>query len=320
MRIWLVDLDGKMENLALMRLSAWHKAHGDDAHLKFGMVYPTLLDPPDKVYASCVFKWNQHLAQEMIATWGSMITVGGSGYDETVKLPDYVESMPPDYDLYGNSHAIGFISRGCPNKCPWCIVPRKEGKLRRVSTAAEIAAGHDEVIFLDNNFLALPDHCDDLRWLAQQDSIKMDFNQGLDARLITDENAALLAKCRYCLPGGEKVRLALDSISQKHALTRAIDILGKAGIKPYTIFVYCLIGYSGLESDIDRLLYLHSLRVRVFPMGYRDLWTGEEPATGWDITLYKKYKRLICRMPFSKSVWRDFELDTGQLRGLGNGA
>lgn len=306
MPIWLVDFDGKIENLALMRLSTYHKAQGNTVRLKRGAAYPELWEMPDKVYISCIFRWNRRDALALAKAWGDRVEIGGTGVDVHSTLPPEAATTPPDYELYGGQRAIGFISRGCPRRCPWCIVPKKEGALHRVSTAREIVGDRQEALFLDNNFLALDDFESDLDWLAFQE-IKVDFNQGLDARLVTESAAQFLAACKWKTPGGEKVRLALDTIGQKQTVEQAINYLEYAGMRRNQIFVYCLIGHDGVESDIDRLLFLRSLGVRVFPIGYRDNGTGDQPATGWDLKLYKKYRRLIIRMPFAKSVWKDFE-------------
>jgi len=306
MIIWLIDFDGKMENLALMRLSTWHKCRGDTVHLKFGTTVPGLFDQPDKVYISCLFRWNRDAALTLVNAWWGEAEIGGTGVDIAKQLPPEIGVCSPDYTLYGKDRAIGFISRGCPNHCPWCVVPQKEGSLHRVSSAKAITGTHTDTIFLDNNFLALDDHYTDLEWLVKH-QIGIDFNQGLDARLVTKENAELLAQCKWITPGGKSVRLALDSIGQIPAIDRAFDLLEAAGLPPWKISVYALIGFAGLDSDIKRLRFLRAHNASVFPMGYKDLGTGEEPAHGWDRKLYKKYRRLICRMPHAKSVWEDFE-------------
>lgn len=305
MIVWLVGYDGKIENLALMRLSAYHKARGDTVRLKRGDAYPELFESPDLVYISCLFRWNRQRALNLAKAWNGRAIIGGTGVDIETLLPAYVGSRL-DYSLYGNDRAIGFISRGCIRKCPWCIVPGKEGGLKRIETARDIVGKRKEAIFLDNNFLALDDHLDDLVWLVDN-NVAIDFNQGLDARLITPENAGLLAWCKWATPGHKTVRLALDFDSQIPAVDRAFRLLEREGIQPSSIFVYCLIGFSGLESDVKRLRFLRSWNASVFPMGYRDIETGEEPATGWEWRLYQKYRRLLCRMPHASLVWQDFE-------------
>jgi len=221
-----------------------------------------------------------------------------------------VRNGPLDYALYGEQRAIGFISRGCIRRCPWCVVPEKEGRLRRVATAQEIVGNRHQALFLDNNFLALDDHCDDLRWLADK-GIEIDFNQGLDARLITDENARLLARCRWLKPALGP-RLALDSMGMAQKVGWAIETLEEAGMPTGRISMYVLLGFEGLESDVERLRRARGWGVTVFPMGYRDLETGEEPAHGWNRKLYKKYKRLITRIPHASSVWEDFSREVAR--------
>ena len=308
-RIWLVDFDGKMENLALMRLSSWLKKKGASVVLKRGEAYPELWDTPDQVYISCLFRWHEARVRRYTASWNGRAIVGGTGVDLTVRLPTEAIACEPDYDLYGGTRAIGFISRGCIRNCPWCIVPEKEGRLRRVSTAAEIVQDKTRALFLDNNFLALGDFATDLLWLADHD-VAIDFNQGLDCRLVDKAAAKLLARCRW-LPGST-LRLALDSKGQSRALGKAVARLTEAGVGPERITVFVLIGFSGIESDVERLLFAHSLGTRVFPMGFRDLSTGGEPARGWPLAMYRKYRRLICRIPQSESVWNNFREALGR--------
>lgn len=302
MRVWLVDFDGKFPNLALMRLSTYHKARGDVIELRRGWASPELWGLPDKLYVSCLFAWNRERVRKYAESWaGIPCELGGTGFDISVKLPGHIESAAPDYTLYNETRAIGFISRGCIRKCPWCVVPEKEGNLRRVSTATQIVGDKEKAIFLDNNFLALPDHNGDLQWLAER-GIPIDFNQGLDARLVTPENAMWMAKCEW-IPQGP--RFALDSEAQYKALVRTFNLLTSAGVSSNSITVFVLIGFSGFVSDVTRLLQAHELGARVFPMGYRNLLTGHEPMRGWKTSLYRKYKRLITRLPHARSVWDD---------------
>jgi hypothetical protein len=309
--IWLVDYDGKIENLALMRLSTWHKRQGDTVHLKHGDAWAELFEAPDRVYISCLFRWHKSDALRLATSWDGRSIIGGTGVDIAKKLPSEVAACPPDYTLYGKERAIGFISRGCIRKCPWCVVPRKEGRLRRASTAQEIVGDFEEALFLDNNFLALPDHHKDLEWLVER-QIAIDFNQGLDARLVTKDNARLLAACNW-LAGP---RLALDSVSQIRAVNRALTILKDVGIPPGQIFLFILIGFDGLESDIERLRFAYKWYVAMFPMGYRDLDTGEEPARGWPRDLYYRYRKLMIRLPRSRSVFKDLERALGKRKRI----
>ena len=301
-QIYLIDYDGKIPNLALMRLSTYWKNKGAHVQLFKGHRIPEMFDNPDKVYISCLFRWNHSNALECTYQWNGKAIIGGTGVDEKIQLPKEMQQCSPDLSLYPSTQAIGFISRGCNRKCLWCIVPTKEGKLHRVSTAKEIVRRFKEVKFLDNNFLALSDCQKDLQWLSRQ-NIKIDFNQGLDARLVTLELAELLSACQWI----SGPRFSCDSEYQLQSIEKTIKLFDKIGynIKKITIFV--LIGFHSFQSDIQRLWQIHELGVRPFPMGFRDLKTGKEIRNGWNKELYQKYKRLICRIPFAKSVWSDFQ-------------
>jgi len=307
MNVQLIDLDSRIENLALMRLSTFHKEKGDCVTLSVlrgKLSGAPITNMVDRVYISTVFSWNRAKASLLCLKFRGRATVGGTGISPDSRLPDDVAQCPVDYELYGGKRAIGFISTGCPNKCPWCIVWRKEGDIQRVSTAKEIVGNQSEAIFLDNNFLALPGHALDLEWLAENDTV-IDFNQGLDAAFVTPENAGLISSCRFKYSPG--IRLALDSDERIGVVKAALNTLAGAGIAPSRVMVYVLIGFHGFKSDIKRLMTCRAWGVSAFPMGYRALHTGNEPMRGWNPGLYKKYKRLIIRLPHARSVWEGFE-------------
>lgn len=306
MKIWLIDFDGKIENLALMRLSTYYKKQDAIVELKHGNAIPELWDRPDKVFISCVFSWNKDKALNLECQWQPYadVEIGGSGVDISKKLPSEIQACEKDYSLYGKNRAIGFISRGCIRSCPWCIVHQKEGKLRRVATAEQVVNGYREAIFLDNNFLALPDCKSDLEWLIQNKT-KIDFNQGLDARLVTDEIADLLAMCKW----SNYIRFSLDTNSQKKDIEHVVTMLVNKGIKADNICVFMLIGHSGFESDYERLIYARELGVKPRPMRYIDR-NGVKQHNGWSLDLWKMYPRLIWRYYWSDSVWQNFERDS----------
>ena len=193
MKIGLYDVDSKIPNLALMKLSAWHKQQGD--YVEF---YSPLFQY-DRIYASKVFTFsdNGYLKNSMIK--------GGSGYNLTKKLPHYIEHLYPDYELYKCEYAIGFITRGCIRNCPFCIVPKKEGKIRYNAPLEEFCKDQKEVMLLDNNILAYEHHLEELTILRDSKK-KIDFNQGLDIRLITKENAKILREIKIW----KQIRFALD--------------------------------------------------------------------------------------------------------------
>ena len=166
MRIGLIDVDGtKFPNLVLMKLSAWHKRQGDSTYL---------LRPDDVLLGGDLF--------------------GGTGTDRALTLPHEIEHIYPDYELYGDTKtAYGFLTRGCPRACPFCIVAGKEGKeSRKVADLSEFWSGERYIKLLDPNLLATPEHIKLLGQLAA----RVDFTQGLDARLLTTENIDMLNACK----------------------------------------------------------------------------------------------------------------------------
>ena len=190
MKIGLIDVDGhRFPNLCLMKLSAYHKARGDtvewyDDKKHYDLVYMSRVftDTYSKDYAGKVNAYH--------------VIKGGTGYGLDNKLPDAVEHTHPDYGLYPQfaGTAYGFLSRGCPRGCGFCIVGEKEGR-RTVAVAdlSEFWGGEKEIKLLDANILACPDWERLLGQLADSGA-DVDFTQGLDVRLITPEKVALLNK------------------------------------------------------------------------------------------------------------------------------
>ena len=193
MTVAIHSVDGlNYPNLALMRISAWHKAQGDTVQ------WYAPLASYGRIYASKIFTFtpeDPYLPPDAIR--------GGTGYDVAGRLPPDVESMPPDYSIYPQfDAAYGFLTRGCVNDCPWCVVPRKEGKLSVIGDIERICSTNTgfrhKAILMDNNFLAAPidfvrEQVDKMRRLK----IRVDFNQGTDARLYNDETARIVARIPF---------------------------------------------------------------------------------------------------------------------------
>lgn len=228
MKVLLIDVDSTIPNLALMKISAYHKSVGDEVGFH--------ISDPDKVYASVIFKKNKHLVDGLKFLYpDAELDIGGSGYDLTKKLPDQIESMSPDYDLYPECDRFyGFTTCGCIRNCPFCIVPSKEGKFRIVyetmfDALYNITCGYsrryNKIEFMDNNILAKP------YWFyrlckAIEDKFLVDFNQGLDIRLVDDEIAQHLSRLKpiNCW------KFAFDNIDYKDAVLKGIDILNANGV------------------------------------------------------------------------------------------
>lgn len=189
MTIGLIDVDGhNFPNLALMKLSAWHKAQGDEVE----MVFP--LNRYDRIYASKVFTFTPDINFDPLT---DDFRRGGTGYGLDNKLPDEVEHMMPDYSLYGiTKTAYGFMSRGCPRGCPFCIVADKEGRSsRKVADLREWWNGQKEIKLLDPNITACPDWEDLLGQLAESKA-QIDITQGVDIRMLSDAKVEAINRLR----------------------------------------------------------------------------------------------------------------------------
>lgn len=257
MNIGLVDIDShNFPNLVLMKLSAWHKARGDNVFL----LNPTeflqganLFIPYDKVYGACVFTENAKLAKDIEVAGGH---VAGSGTGKPYTLPEEIEHIMPDYSLYGiTDTAYGFLTRGCPRCCPFCIVSNKEGReSRKVADLSEWWAGQRHIKLLDPNLLAAKE-ADYLLKQLYDSGAYIDFTQGLDARLLDNNKIELLSKLKI-----KRVHFAWDNPRDTKTPTALKDfslkVMGrKSDYVKYKVYV--LTNYwSSHEEDLYRVYWL----------------------------------------------------------------
>lgn len=278
MKVILIHIDGKRPNPALMKISGHHKKLGDQVAL-IKMNGPDLeLFPfkPNWVYASCIFKKNKGYALRMKDWLKSMnlqgLQIGGPGLGEDdIPLPNFIEHTCPDYDLYGINYSIGFTSRGCIRRCPWCDVWKREGYIRDHAPLSEFLR-HDKLILYDGNFLASPKWKDNLIEIIAR-HIKVDFNQGLDIRLIDQENARLLSKCHYFdwNTGKRRLRFSFDLPQIEDDVLQSIKILEKLGIPRKHLMFYVLVGFNTTyEEDLHRIKLLIDEGVKPYVMPYND--------------------------------------------------
>ena len=255
MTIGLIDVDGgKFPNLCLMKLSAWHKEQGDQVHLLYPedvLLGNNLFQAYEKLYAACVFTQNQGLSIRL-AKIGAEI--GGTGTTSAAQLPAHIEHMRPDYSLYNiQGIAYGFLTRGCPRACPFCIVGWKEGyESHKVADLNEFWHGERIIKLLDPNILAAKEHMELLEQLAHSGAW-IDFTQGLDARLLTPENMDLLSTCKV-----KMLHFAWDN-PKDWSVPRALSAFAKC--TSVTDFrkrrVYVLVNYwSTHEEDLARVYWL----------------------------------------------------------------
>ena len=284
MLVGLHDSDATdFPNYALMKISAWHKQQGDSVEwwnplLKY-----------DRVYSSKVFTFTPecpYLPEDTIK--------GGTGYGIYDELPSEIDDMFPDYSIYPKvDYAIGYLTRGCIRNCPWCVVPKKEGKIRPYRTWEQVKRPDSrDIVFMDNNVLACPHGVEQISKMGGQ-NVRIDFNQGLDARLITPGIAELLSRVKWI----RSIRMSCDTDSMLDVVLQAVDRLGKCGIKPYRVFVYLLV--QEIESAERRALALRSAGVDVFAQPYRDFVNNKEPADE-----LKHFARWVNRKEIFKTVKR----------------
>jgi len=280
MKIALYDVDSRIPNLVLMKISAYHKSQGDSIE----WYSPLLKDDYDKIYASKVFKDsdNGYLDYDK-----ENFEIGGSGSNYLMKvLPPEIEHIYPDYELYDCDYAMGFITRGCIRKCEFCIVPKKEGKIRKNAEITEFWKGQDKIKLLDNNILAYQDHIWELQILADT-NCKIDFNQGLDIRLINHANAKILREIKKWV--GYELRFAFDDPKLANLIKKKLDILKQRQIKRCRFYV--LIGYNTTpKEDMERVNLLKELRQSVFVMPYDKSNDYQKRFARWVNRFFYKYQ------------------------------
>lgn len=249
MKIGLVDVDGKhfakknggriYPNIALGKIARWHKEQGDEVE------WASPLFDYDIVYMSKIFNFS---TDDSTIYQAKYIQKGGTGYDIHSVLPTEIDRLQPDYSIYPNvpqDTAYGFLTRGCPNKCPWCVVPKKEGAIRPYMDIDEIAIeGRKKVVLMDNNILAAGDYAVEQMTKIIAKGYRVDFNQALDARRINDTFAKLLAKIKWI---DRRIRFGCDTTAQIADCEKAIEMINAYGYKG-EYFLYTMIGG---KNDFD---------------------------------------------------------------------
>ncbi len=277
--ILLYQLDGKLPNLALMRLAAHYRSMGERVELRRAgnaqALERELWDKPDKVYASLIFERTRPLADRLLSIYPGAV-VGGTGWDLTTTLEQHGIGDECDYSIYpGFKPSIGFTQRGCRLRCPFCVVPRKEGKMSAEKTVWEIWRGEGnprDLILLDNDFFGQPawrDRIDEIR----EGGFRVSFNQGINARFLTKETAEAIASVDYrdARMKTRRIYTAWDSRKDERRLFLGLQHLVDAGVKPDHIMVYILIGYWPGETHEDRdyrRVKLREFGARPYPMPY----------------------------------------------------
>lgn len=279
MKVRLIQLDGKLPNIALMKLGAHHRAKGDDISLtvvKRKLTAQHVWGEPDITYASAIFEKTKPVIEELLR-FNPKAIVGGSGWNEQIKLADVgVSTLEQDYSLYPEwTQSIGFSQRGCRLACKFCKVPKMEGKFQKVQRAVDIWRGDPHprhLVLLDNDFFGDPE------WEKEIEAInagkfKVNFTQGINARFLNDETAAAIATVDYRDVNMKDRRLytAWDNSRDKERLFKGLKSLMKHGVRPRHLVVYILLGFYKWSNREDwelRRRELRELGVFPYPMPY----------------------------------------------------
>lgn len=261
-KIGLIDVDGhNYPNLALMKLSSWHKENGDQVEWWWGW------SQYDRVYMSKVFDetYSKDVPEPLNTT---EVVKGGTGYSMDGRLPDEVEHIMPDYFIYGiTDTAYGFLTRGCPRGCHFCIVAGKEGKKSvKVADLSEWWSGQKNIVLMDPNLLACKDHMELLGQLADSKAW-VDINQGLDCRLLNEHNILAINQIKL-----KEVHFAWDYMEETNAVMRGLELYAKyATRKPHGQYgtVFCLTNYgTTMEENLHRIYTLRDIGYDPYVMIY----------------------------------------------------
>ena len=262
--IGLVDVDGhNFPNLALMKISTYHKSRGDSVEWAFSLL------PYDKIYMAKVFTFTP---DDLNAYTATEIVRGGTGYDLTSKLPAEIENCYPDYSIYGiTDTAYGYLTRGCPRGCKFCIVAKKEGcQSKKVASLDNFWRGQKYIKLLDPNLLACPDWKELMQQLIDSKAW-VDFTQGLDIRLMTAEKADMIRQCRV-----KMLHFAWDNPEDELTFQKLKEYSKAFGTSDRNQRVYVLTNFNSThEQDLERVYRLRDIGYDPFVMVY-EKWNASK--------------------------------------------
>ena len=280
MKIGLIDVDGhNFPNLPLMKLSAWHKQNGDTVEWYSPLLHGYPQEPLDRVYMSKVFGFMPDYQYFVNA---KEIVKGGSGYcisrnengievydkEKDSQLPPEIEHIYPDYSLYPDltkDTAYGFMSRGCPRGCDFCHVGVKEGRCAyKVADLSEFWNGQRNIVLLDPNTIACKNWKDILQQLIDSGAW-VDFSQGVDIRLMTEEKAEMIKRIKI-----KNIHFAWDRYEDKDIIVPKFKMFKElTGWDKRKLTVYVLTNFNTtIEQDLDRIYTLRDLGYWPYVMIY----------------------------------------------------
>ncbi len=258
MKVLLLNIDSTIPNLALKKVEKYHIDKGDEVMWDMALA----LDNVDKAYVSCVFPENKY---KCLIFEGKAL-IGGSGYDMSVKLPPEIDTVKPKINW-------GFTTRGCIRNCHFCFVPTMEGGIHAVGDIYDIWDGKSKELFImDNNILAMPDHFKMICGQLKKEKLRVDFNQGLDHRLLNEDLWRELSALKHI----REIRFAFDDIAYKKTVIRALELMKKGGLKNWQTRWYVYVGEKDtFETVYERLNILQSYKQHAYLM--RDKAVHNDP-------------------------------------------
>lgn len=308
MKVSIIDIDSTIPNLALKKVEKYYL----DKNAEIEWNNPIGIDMADETFVSCVFDWNKRLAAEYEGRRN--VYIGGSGYSKTITLPPEIDAVKPRINY-------GFTTRGCIRHCYFCIVPEKEGTVRIVGDIYDIWDGKSkELIIMDNNILALPDHFKTIAGQIIKENIKVDFNQGLDYRLLNDEIIKILFSLRHI----REIRFSFDDIKYKPSVIKQLELMKIHGLKNHQTRWYIYVGENDtFETVYERLMLLREYKQNAYVMRDRKIynkpeyvalsaWANHKGAFGYELADVLKTSRLKMYKPhFDKWLNKDQNKNEG---------
>lgn len=299
MKICIIDIDSKIVNFALAKVEMYHKLRNDEIIWNSDVFLPYA----DKIYVSCIFTTNRPQTK-FYEGYGALI--GGTGYDVNITLPEEIDVLKPKINY-------GFTTRGCIRNCSFCFVPQKEGKVHVVGDIYDIWDGKSKTITLmDNNITALEEHFIHILRQAQKENISIDFNQGIDFRLLNENMIQEMRKTKLV-----EIRLALDHKNLINSFRDKLKLLRKYYPKhPFIVYVFAE-EKNGTDWDdtMQRLEFLKESGCRPYLMRHESIKAQKK----W-ITLSRWVNQHAIFMAMTYDQWIKYnnarnqdEVDANQL-------
>tara|TARA_R100000781_G_scaffold82580_1_gene50871 strand:- start:819 stop:1856 length:1038 start_codon:yes stop_codon:yes gene_type:complete len=304
-RVRITQLDGKLPNLALMKLSHWHKSKGDEVYFTQSAKKTLFEKDYDIVYGSSIFNFSKK-KQEVFLRYFPNAIIGGTGTENKIKVEDIVDLNSYeyfDYDLYPDyKNSIGFSQRGCRLACKFCVVPKKEGKNKGNSAIHDIWRGEPypkNIVLLDNDFFGQPNWQEKAKEMIEG-KFKINFSQGINIRLIDEESCEMLPHINYKDTKFKTKRLytAWDNLGDEKIFMKGVERLTKYGVPTSHLLVYMIIGFKKGETWEDiyyRFNKIHEIGAFAYPMVFDN-----------SNKLHKKFQKWAIQRYYKFWSWEDF--------------